>query len=511
MTEKTRFLVGFRYSATVPQEVVEAIDVFMAAQQEIQEVRRLSGGQRVLEMSFEQAGLLAAQRPDLSIEEDRALQALSLIPGLPPRLPQEIRGSLRVRTVDDASGEGLGQLPVYGLGREIAYEAVTDENGRAGIDIHETALGHILAAPRQGYWSKIVLAPAIQEETECEIRLQKQAPASGYDWWQRILGLDQLEGKFTGRGVKIGLVDSGVAEHESLNPAGGKNALAGDDSAWRIDEDGHGTHCAGVLTAQGNGITGMAPAAELYSVKVYPGGRLSDFVEALNWCIDNYMDVVCIGVGSTCPAQQMEVVLLEAYDRGITCVAAAGNDGGPVAFPAAYDHVLAVSAMGKAGTFPEDAVHAWALGEPSGYEGLFSAAFSNVGPEIDLCAPGVAILSTVPGGHAAWDGTSMACASVAGLAALILAGYPEIRTGDAYQTHNMRRILFASATDLGLPRELQGAGLPDAAAALADAVVRRAQDEADLKDYKKSLKTALTQARREVEHIERALAELNDK
>lgn len=507
MSETTRFLVGFRYSATVPQDVEAAIEAFVAGQEGLQEVRRLSGGQRILEMTPEQAGLLAAQRPEFDIEEDIELELLAAVPGLPPRVAPEVKGRLAVRVVDDESGEGIAGVRIYAVGRELAYEGVTDDKGDAGIDIHEPDLRHIVASPDSGYWSKIAAPPEIKKEAEIEIRLQKIPPATGDGWGPQLLGLDRLGGKFTGRGIKIGLIDSGVAQHASLTPTGGYHALTGKDTGWNADEDGHGTHCAGLLTARGEGLKGMAPEAELYPVKVHPGGRLSDFVEAVNWCIENYMDVVSIGVGIPCPSQQMELALLDAYDRGIICVAAAGNDSGAVAYPAAYEHVIAVAAVGQTGEFPEDSAHALACGEPSGYEGLFFAAFSNAGPEIDLCAPGVAIASTVPDGQGARDGTSMAGALVAGLAALVLEAYPEIRRGDAYQSCDLRRILFDSAIDLGLPPELQGAGLASAEAALAAAYYRREQEEADRAAYRRSLKAGLEQAKRQVEDLEQALEE----
>jgi len=415
-----------------------------------------------------------------------------------------------VRTVDAESGEAVGLAPIYCVGREITYEGRTDENGSTEIAIHESELQHVIAAPRVGYWSKAVSPPPLQEKTEIEIRLQKHAAGAGYGWGHRILGADRLAGRFTGQGIKIALIDSGASEHASVRPAGGFNALPGEEGDWKTDDDGHGTHCAGIIAAQGDQYSGLAPAAELYPVKIHPGGRLSDFVEAVNWCIDNYMDIVNIGVGGDFLSQQMELVLLEAYDRGITCIAPAGNDCGPVAYPAAFEHVLAVSAMGKTGEFPEDAAHAWGLGEPTGYEGLFFAGFSNAGPEIDLCAPGVAVLSTVPGGEGARDGTSTASAFVAGVAALVLEGYPEIRSGDAYQPCYLRRILFESAVDLGLPIELQGAGLVSAEAALAEALLRREQDEADREAYRRELKAELEQAKRRVEDLEQALADLGD-
>ncbi|HVG18509.1 MAG TPA: S8 family serine peptidase, partial [Blastocatellia bacterium] len=160
----------------------------------------------------------------------------------------------------------------------------------------------------------------------------------------------------------------------------------------------------------------------------------------------------------------------DAYARGITCVAAAGNDSTRVSFPAAFPTSIAVSAIGRFNTFPEDSAHALKVGRDVDFRGqLFAASFTNFGPEIEICAPGVAILSTVPSGYVAWDGTSFSCPMVSGLVALILEAYPAIRTGDAQQSEYVRWILRDSSLNIGLPPQIQGKGLPSVPRALAAA------------------------------------------
>jgi subtilisin family serine protease len=159
---------------------------------------------------------------------------------------------------------------------------------------------------------------------------------------------------------------------------------------------------------------------------------------------------------------------------GTACIVAAGNSGGPVQFPASTPHVLAVSAIGKWGEFPPASFHGTqAVDGFASADGYFPAKFSCFGPEVDVCAPGVAIISALPSdGFGAWDGTSMAAPHVTGMAALILAHHPDFQ--GPYQARDARRVeqLFTiikpSATPIsfGDPNRT-GAGLPNVARALA--------------------------------------------
>jgi subtilisin family serine protease len=201
---------------------------------------------------------------------------------------------------------------------------------------------------------------------------------------------------------------------------------------------------------------------------------VSSLLDAVDYCIDQQIDVVNMSLGTGGTSQILLQKLAQAREQGVACIVAAGNSGDAVQFPGLSPDVLTVAAIGKDGTFPDASYHAQQRWKDGVLEaGLFSAQFSCHGPEIDVCGPGVAIVSSVPdNGYAAWDGTSMATPHVAGLAALVLAHHPDFQTPamrlpTAARVDRLFEILRDSSTALefGDP-ERSGAGVPDAIRAL---------------------------------------------
>jgi subtilisin len=117
-----------------------------------------------------------------------------------------------------------------------------------------------------------------------------------------------------------------------------------------------------------------------------------------------------MSLGSAATSDLMLQKLAQAKQAGIACIVAAGNTGGDVQFPGSSPDVLTVAAIGKIGEFPPDSMHAQNVpADQPPDKGYFAAKFSCHGPKVDVCAPGVVIVSSVPAnGYAAWDGTSMA-------------------------------------------------------------------------------------------------------
>ena len=238
--------------------------------------------------------------------------------------------------------------------------------------------------------------------------------------------------------VKVAVIDTGISkDHPDLkaNIQGGYNAINSTKS-WN-DDNGHGSHVAGIIGALNNtvGVVGVAPLVDLYAVKVLNrqgSGFLSDVIEGIQWAVANGMKVANMSLGSSSGTQSMHDAVIAAYNAGLTIVAAAGNSGGAVIYPAAYPEVIAVSATDSANNL---------------------ASFSSRGPEVDLAAPGVSIYSTYKGtGFATLSGTSMASPHVAGAAALVLntpVGAYDLDADGVWDPAEVKNKLQDRSTDLG--------------------------------------------------------------
>jgi subtilisin len=169
-----------------------------------------------------------------------------------------------------------------------------------------------------------------------------------------------------------------------------------------------------------------------------------------------------LGTGTSDPV--LKAAIDDARAAGSVCIIASGNnDRSPVSFPAREAMALAVSAMGRKGTFPASAASVDEVAAPYGTDKKdFVAMFSNVGPEIDLIGPGVGIMSTVPGSYAEISGTSMACPAVTGAAARVIAGTPVIKAKrNARRSEAIVKAVLASTTSLGFAPDFEGHGLPN--------------------------------------------------
>jgi minor extracellular protease Epr len=108
------------------------------------------------------------------------------------------------------------------------------------------------------------------------------------------------KGKFGDR-IKVAVIDTGIAAHPNLHIYGGANFVAGISSY--ADDNGHGTHCAGIIAGKGrNNVFGVAFGAHLYAVKVLDSngnGFTSDILSGMNWCIQNRMQVISMSATTT--------------------------------------------------------------------------------------------------------------------------------------------------------------------------------------------------------------------
>src|SRR4029079_9420893 len=106
-----------------------------------------------------------------------------------------------------------------------------------------------------------------------------------------------------------------------------------------------------------SGIRGFAPDAEIHALKIFPGGRFSSLLDALDYCIEHDIDVVNMSLGSGEASQLVLQKLSQLKQAGVACIVAAGNSGDNVQFPGSSPDVLTVAAMGRMGEFPESSYH----------------------------------------------------------------------------------------------------------------------------------------------------------
>ncbi|GAA1612780.1 S8 family serine peptidase [Actinoplanes couchii] len=413
----------------------------------------------VVEMDADRAAMLTVAGT-AHVEPDQPLRYAS--PATDPALipPGEVARLAFLVTGSD--GRPLSGAEIYLMNDALPLRGVTRAGGRVVIDVPAgmLPLEGMHVKPRHSYWAVWHGRPSLRADAPnlvvCPPLAETERPLDG--WARRAMRFDALPPTFRGDGIRVAIVDSGAsAEHPDL-----AGRVAGDRDCWE-DRVGHGTHAAGI-------VAGVVPEALLHSCRVFPGGWSSDLIEAIDHCIAEQIDVINLSLGSPQFSPLVTGRIEQARQAGIAVVAAAGSSAGPVCFPASLPGVLAVAAIGKLGEFPPESHHTTRVyGSPTA-DGYFSASFTCHGPEIDVCAPGVAIVSSVPPSHyAAWDGTSFAAPWVSGLAALLLAHHPDFRgrctVRDAARVDRLFELIKGSCRALG-DRHRTGAGLPDAVAAL---------------------------------------------
>ncbi|WYP25168.1 S8 family peptidase [Alkalihalobacillus sp. FSL W8-0930] len=246
----------------------------------------------------------------------------------------------------------------------------------------------------------------------------------------------------TGSGVKVAILDTGIAQHSDLTIRGGASFVPGESTT--ADLNGHGTHVAGTVAALNNsiGVIGVAPSADLYAVKVLGAngrGSVSGIAQGLEWAAANNMHIANMSLGSDAPSTTLERAVNYATSRGVLVIAATGNNGtGSIGYPARYANAMAVGATDQNNR---------------------RASFSQYGTGIDIVAPGVGIQSTyLNNSYASMPGTSMATPHVAGVAALVKQKNP------SWNATQIRNHLKNTATNLGNSSQF-GSGLVNADAA----------------------------------------------
>ncbi|MCG2769900.1 MAG: S8 family serine peptidase, partial [Anaerolineae bacterium] len=341
-------------------------------------------------------------------------------------------------------------------------------DAKVGREYHYVFNGVSLTM-KQGDVARIRAFPFVVEvypDYEVHALLDESVPLIGAP---QVWEMQDGAGKnVTGQGIRVAIIDTGIDyTHPDLGGGFGPSykVAAGydfvNDDADPMDDSGHGTHCAGIVAADG-AVKGVAPDASLYAYKVLDqegSGCGSDIIAAIERATDpdgdpftdDAVDVISMSLGgSGDPNEPMALAVDAAADQGVVVVVAAGNDGpdyGTVGSPGVARKAFTVGATDKSDSI---------------------AGFSSRGPvsdfyeliKPDILAPGVWIRSTVPStgdlgdpsGYRFLSGTSMSTPHVAGATALIKQLHPN------WTAAMIQANLMNKAKDVGLNAFTQGAG-----------------------------------------------------
>jgi subtilisin len=369
-------------------------------------------------------------------------------------------------TAAEATAPADPTAPLSAQGRYIVMlkdgkgvDAATGRAGKLGVKADKTfrhAVRGYSAHLTTDQLANVRADPDVQAVVPDEvISIAGQSIPTGV---RRVNGRESLIAGIDGAGPQVdadvAIVDTGIGGkdsrlHEDLNIAGGINCATSDPERWG-DQNGHGTHVAGIVGALDNGIgvVGVAPGVRLWSVRILDSagnGLVSWYVCGLDWIAAQrdpldptrpLFEAVNMSVAKkgtddhacgVVNGDLMHQAICRLVASGVTVVAAAGNNSFNAANlkPASYDEVITVSALadsdGKAGGIGGASCLSFGAYDK---DDTF-ADFSNYGADVDLIAPGNCILSTLPGNRYGYiSGTSMAAPHVTGAVALYKASRP---------------------------------------------------------------------------------------
>ena len=270
---------------------------------------------------------------------------------------------------------------------------------------------------------------------------------SDHEWNVQMINADKIKKNKLKKKIKIALLDSGVDAGNDISLAYSISLVPGEEEMTKMfmDGSGHGSSVAGLIAAEDNeeGITGINPNAEIYSIRVLDDANqapLSRVIEGIYLAIEQKVNIINMSFGLNTYSKALEEAIRAAAEEGILIVASAGNTGDRgVQYPAAYEEVLAVGSVDKQGEVAEH---------------------SAKGEEIEIVAPGELVRTTgFLGTEMVSSGTSLAAPQVAAVASLIWERDPGVPA-------DFVRDLLKESANLYGEAESYGNGLVDAEYAL---------------------------------------------
>ncbi len=378
-------------------------------------------------------------------------------------LPAELEGEIVVDVRDDATDTDIADL-----GRTYGIALTPNSPWSLAHDKLEDA--HVVPADEARILDLLSRDPRVEHAEAMSVLRASFVPDDPLygekQWHLTRVGAERAWEFACGRGVTVAIIDTGVACWNE-GPFSRGTDLAGtrcergydfvNDRDEAADDHGHGTHVAGTIaqtTNNGKGAAGLAFCATLMPIKVLTRqgwGTVANVAEGIRFAADEGAQVVNLSLGGPIKSKILEDAVEHAIGRGVVVVAAAGNSGRSVGWPAAYEGVVAVSASDASDKI------AW---------------FSSRGPELTIAAPGVAVTQQTicDGGKnhceifGTFNGTSMAAPHVAGAVALVMS--EGVTAPDAV------RAAFADAATPKDDASLYGAGILSAGQSVANVFAR---------------------------------------
>lgn len=429
-------------------------------------------GAKLVEMPPERITELRANQPGLRIlpvQYYRSARVPRPIPRSRPTVASTaVTTRLLLKVVSNGQPvQGANVIAFTDFAQRIGVEGETNRRGEVRFSLRaNTVLDRLYVYPPPGFWGFLKQRIAVVSGMQIDLR---PIDFTANDALRHFYGNAE---DAVGNGLRVGVIDTGVGPHGDLVVAGGRNTVLGEtETDFGDNGSGHGTHVAGIIASRGlapTGMRGVAPGVTLHSYRVFgkddPEASNFAIAKAIDRAVQDGCDLINMSISGGGADVAIEGAITDARARGSLVLVAAGNDDrSPVGFPASASLSLAISAMGRKGTFPPDATQSGTIADPFGRpdRNNFIAAFSNIGAEIKLTAPGVGIVSTVPGGYSPDDGTSMACPAATGIAARLIAGQPAIlrMNRTSARSDAMARLVLQSARSLGFGPTFEGLGI----------------------------------------------------
>ena len=429
-------------------------------------------GAKLVEMTDDAVVALRSQQPGI-----RIVPVVYYFPARAPRplVAGKVKAAaagtkISIQIVSKSDGKpvaGLDVIAFTDFANRIGASAKTNTKGIASLALGGASkkVERLYVYAHHTYWNALRNGVTLKTGTKIEL---DAITLPFTDSVRHFHGNSDLT---AGAGVTVGVIDTGVGPHKHLAVDGGLNTVDGEAEGDFVDNgDLHGSHVAGIIASRGggaDGVRGIAPGVRLRSYRVFGKGAegASNFAiaKAIDRAVGDGCDLINMSLGGGPQDEATHSAITDARAAGVLVFAATGNDGRlSVSFPAAEALVLAVSALGRKGTFPAGTTEVADIAPPAGTDKAnFVASFSNIGSEVDFTGPGVGVISTVPKDlWAVMDGTSMACPAVTGAAAKLLAAKPAVlaMNRDEARSDAMAKAIFEAAISLGFPPTFQGKG-----------------------------------------------------